>query len=105
MNQHSQSNPMTNRERDLVLSVSDGNNEALIFIFSIREVCRVGEHLDYFAILSWLRKNRITGLRFITWMKVEHENAVVKAVGDIRTKITNDKKARLVFARGQYGRQ
>ena len=95
--------PLDQREVELASRVCDGSKEAAIFVYNIREICRIGKKLDYLKILFWLQKNRVTGRRFVEWVVIDHERDLVKAVADVRKRLHNDHKVRPIFARGTNG--
>jgi hypothetical protein len=91
---------LTNQEADLVGRIAEGDKDALIYIYMMRESCRVAKQLDYIQILSYLRRNKIVGNRFLEWVIVEHNRAIVRALADARMKMTKDYKMKAVIAKG-----
>lgn len=53
----------------------------------------------YLDILRWLKRNRLTGVTFISWMNENHENSVLKTIAHIRQKVHSDSKIRKIFAK------
>lgn len=88
---------MTPLERDLIFAVMDDHEPALMPIYLMRRVCKVGEGLDFIKILHWLYKNKITGKVFTHWF-LEKEGAV-NALAHARKSVLKDIEARKIIAR------
>ena len=90
---------MTPYERDLILSVMDGSQEALMPIYHMRVVCLLSRELDFIQIMRWLFKERIIGLTLVHWFKGKEGS--VNAVAHIRKALFKDIFARGVFSKGK----
>lgn len=86
-------------ERDLTLELADGLNDALMLVFTIRQVCGVAERTDYLLYLQWLVANNIKGQDFIRWWEIRHQSSPLNAIAYLRQKIYNDHKKRPLMSR------
>lgn len=90
---------VTNKERDLVLRIADGQHEIMQSIFFLRILCEDSIHLDYIDSMAWLVKKRITGQRFKEFLAIEHKGSIINMASYIRKCIFNDTKKRKIYAK------
>jgi hypothetical protein len=76
------------RIRDLMLEVWDGDRRVLPHLHRMENVVRLEE------VLVWLVRQRITGSRFIGWLKEEQGGSLLKAISFILQKVNRDLVAR-----------
>lgn len=78
--------------RGLMLTVHDGCGETLPYLFRMQDLQRCDE------VLGWLCRNNITGKVFLSWMRLEQGDSILKASSYILMKLNRDKEARPLFA-------
>lgn len=63
-------------------------------------------HLDRFRrcdqILRWLLQNKLTGMRFIQWVRNDHEGSILQAGGYVLQKLDNERGLRKVIGGVDY---
>ena len=89
--------PIMKLERDLVQKVCDGHPTAALFIYHMRETCRVAKDVDYLRLLQWLIGNRVTGQALVDFLACDCNNNPVEAVAQIRRRYNKDRDLQKVF--------
>jgi hypothetical protein len=85
---------MTDKERDFFLRVYDGNENTLQYLYYLDCILPKPKLLP---ALSWLVKNKLTGIKFITWIKTECNGSLLEMVRRLTMHIENDKTPRKLF--------
>lgn len=82
---------MTSARRDLMLRIYDGEEQVLRVLYRMQGLTRLDE------VLSWLVEARLTGKNLLAWMRIQHENSLLKTVSFILMRVNNDKAVQPLF--------
>ena len=95
---------MTDQERELIFSISEGVPEAIRLIYTLRNIWNLsGYEYPYIDVLEYLKRTRIRGKNFVDMYKDRFENSQVVAAAQLQKEATKDFKLRSIKAGGSHG--
>lgn len=91
-------NQVTNEERDLVFFIVNGDPNLIPLIGHIRVICLDSRDLDYMAVLRWLKKENLVGMKLKEWMREKQRDSILQAIAFIRMKLYSGHQTKKIFA-------
>lgn len=70
---------MSERRRDLMLKVVDGNPQVALVMYQYYVLEHYGTLRNLDGILTWLIESRLTGKQFLAWLWNVHGNSFVNS--------------------------
>lgn len=85
-------NQLNERKRKLMLQVWDGHDPVVPWLHTMDNLYRCEE------ILSWLINNKLVGIRFIQYLRHDHENSLLKMCSHILKTVLGYNEPRPIVA-------
>lgn len=100
MNNHLKKPELSEKRKQLMLAVINGNVLVPPHLFQFQVVADKswGMELIFDDCLRWLIKNKLTGHRFVDWIKTEANNSSLIAFAELRRRVTVERELKEIYA-------
>lgn len=87
---------MTEERRTMMLLIAEHHPAAPPYLYHLDRFRRCDE------ILRWLLKNKLTGMRFVQWVRNDHAGSILKAGADVLRRLDREAGPRAIIGGKDY---